>query len=282
MGNSDMYFVHLSDTHILAHEDERLYGNDTTANLRAVIDHLETEQIEPSFVLITGDLTDHGEWPSYRRLRGLVRETELRLGVPVLLVLGNHDRRSAFRQAILGDAEATDADEYYYATTINGLRIIVLDSTISGRDDGEIGPRQLEWLEDQFAFGPIGQPTVIALHHPPHLAANTHLDGFALEDRERLERVIARHNVLAVLSGHTHLSSHARLGNAASLSAPSTAYLANPAPGRDLCRTSGIGFNIVSLRSGKITSHPVILPAPSASLQYVPPSIDSDLLAAIA
>ncbi|MCY4448316.1 MAG: metallophosphoesterase [Chloroflexi bacterium] len=282
MGNSGMYFVHLSDTHILADEDERLYGNDTTANLRVVIDHIYIEQIRPSFVLITGDLTDHGEWPSYRRLRKLVRETEALLGAPVLLALGNHDRRSSFRQAMLDEAEATDADEYYYSTTIDGLRIIVLDSTISGRDDGEIGPRQLDWLENQLAFGPVGQPTVIALHHPPHHAVNAYLDGFTLGDRERLERVISRHNVLAVLSGHTHLATHARLGNAVSLTAPSTAYLASPAPGREFSRTSGIGFSIVSLRSGRIASHPVILPTPLGSLLPVGPFIEPELPVTVA
>ena len=36
MGYRDTYFVHLSDTHILSHEHERLYGIETTANLRAV------------------------------------------------------------------------------------------------------------------------------------------------------------------------------------------------------------------------------------------------------
>ena len=58
MGNTGMYFVHLSDTHILAHEHERLYGTYTTANLRAVIEYIDTEQIKPSFVLITGDLAE--------------------------------------------------------------------------------------------------------------------------------------------------------------------------------------------------------------------------------
>lgn len=256
----DQYFVHLSDTHIHSLAHERLHGQDTQASFRAVIDYIALQQINPSFVLITGDLSDYGEWPSYRRLRNLVAEAESRLSAPVLLAIGNHDYRAAFRQVMLDEPEATDHDKYYYSKTIRGLRVIVLDSAISGKEYGEIGSNQLTWLEHELASGPQAQPTVLAFHHPPHLTGNSSFDNYSLGDRAELERVISGHNVLGIFSGHVHFSSQAQVGDAVSLSAPSTAYLADPARLRGIHETEGIGFSLVSVRSGKVTSQPIILP----------------------
>lgn len=62
----------------------------------------DEEKAQLDGVLISGDLTENGTADDYRNLR---RELERRFpGIPLLVTLGNHDEKSAFREGWLGQA----------------------------------------------------------------------------------------------------------------------------------------------------------------------------------
>src|SRR4030088_1469318 len=156
--------LHLSDTHILPTEDDRLHGVDTMANLRLALDSVAEHGATPDAILVSGDLANAGELESYRRLRGVLDEARARFGVPVLPVMGNHDARGPFREGLLREPASDDPD--CYVTWLGGLRVIVLDSTVPGAAPGERDSTQLEWLRTELVQ-PAPDGTLVVLHHPP-------------------------------------------------------------------------------------------------------------------
>jgi 3',5'-cyclic AMP phosphodiesterase CpdA len=53
--------LHLSDTHILPTDDDRLHGVDTLANLRLALDSVAEHAVMPDVIVISGDLANGGE-----------------------------------------------------------------------------------------------------------------------------------------------------------------------------------------------------------------------------
>ena len=92
---NDFYFIHISDTHITPPRSGLYAGEDTAQNFNRVIAAAFELDVDPAFIVVSGDLSDNGEVESYVRLACLVAEVEER-GIPVLLALGNHDNRDNF------------------------------------------------------------------------------------------------------------------------------------------------------------------------------------------
>ena len=70
--------LHLSDTHILPTDEDRLHGVDTMANLRLALDSVAEHGATPDAILISGDLANGGELESYGRLRGVLDAAKAR------------------------------------------------------------------------------------------------------------------------------------------------------------------------------------------------------------
>jgi Icc protein len=86
-------FLHITDLHITAPETEdETRQTDTVRALARMIEIANTLDPAPAFVVASGDLTNIGDEPSY----GLLREMMAGLRMPVILGLGNHDRRAGF------------------------------------------------------------------------------------------------------------------------------------------------------------------------------------------
>lgn len=177
--------AHVSDTH--------LDGTPRTAERVArVVEHLAGLHRPVDAVLLTGDLADHGLPEEYAGLRVFER-----LGVPLLHLPGNHDRREAFVAAGLGPLNR--------AERVGDALFALLDSTIPERDDGLIEDAALEWLDGALAGG---EPAFVCFHHPPVEIGHEMADTIRQFGEERLAAVLRRHpNVVAVLCGHYHAAS---------------------------------------------------------------------------
>ncbi|MEW5885427.1 MAG: metallophosphoesterase, partial [Pseudomonadota bacterium] len=92
-----MLIAQLSDLHLRAAAPAGACV-DTAALLRACVHDLCVRQPSPDLLLLSGDLSDSGSAADYALLRQLVQPLRA-LGVPVLPLLGNHDRRAALRLA---------------------------------------------------------------------------------------------------------------------------------------------------------------------------------------
>jgi 3',5'-cyclic AMP phosphodiesterase CpdA len=200
----DHFLLHLSDTHLLAGE-ARLYDRvDSERHLRELFEQVEASEGRPEAIVFTGDLADRGEPEAYDRLRSIVEPAAERLGAEVIWVMGNHDKRTAFRSQLFGEiGNERPVDRVY---DVGGLRIITLDSTVPGHHYGEVSPAQLDWLAEELA-SPAPHGTLLAMHHPPlpsvlDLAVLVELRGQAA-----LAEVLDGSDIRSILAGHLHYSS---------------------------------------------------------------------------
>lgn len=196
--------LHLSDTHLVG-RPEPLYGAvDSEARLRQLLAHITESGIRPEALVFTGDLTDKGEPEGYRKLYDAVEPVAQALGAQLIWLMGNHDRREALRETLLG--EAPRADPLYRSYRLGGLRIITLDTSVPGHHHGEIDQEQLAWLAAELAT-PAPEGSILAMHHPPipmiqNLAVLTEL-----RNQDGLRQVVEGSDVRLILAGHLHFSS---------------------------------------------------------------------------
>ncbi|KQQ95048.1 hypothetical protein ASF62_00330 [Leifsonia sp. Leaf325] len=222
--------AHLSDTHFLA--DGPLYGTvDTDTGLAAALQRLEASGVRLDALVFTGDITDRGEPDAYARVRAVVEPAAERIGAEVIWVMGNHDERMPFRRELLGvgdgiaaapfDAADADADRADSAdavaafgsaasvdtvTTVHGLRVIALDTSVPGYHHGALDDAQLEWLAEVLSE-PAEHGSLLALHHPPIPTPIGAMQILELERQERLSAVITGSDIRAILGGHLHYAS---------------------------------------------------------------------------
>lgn len=195
-------FVHLTDLHISdpATDDPHLY-TDTVATLDRVKGMIARIDPEPAFVAVSGDLTNHGDAASYHALQASLA----RIGLPVVLALGNHDRRAGFRAVFDRDAPDPDVPVFHHARH-GRLHVIALDSSVPGRVGGAIGDAQFAQLAVALDAHPDFRKLILC-HHPPAFGRADALgwESLSPQDSARLADALAGHDIAAILSGHVHL-----------------------------------------------------------------------------
>ena len=262
-------FVHLSDLHI-APPAARAYGTDPAGNLRAVAQRIREMQLEPACFIFSGDLSDRGESESYAHLRDILRDEFEPFGVPLLLGLGNHDTRLPFRQVILGQTDADDEyEQYFYSHCLGELRVLMLDSKLPGAVHGLLGESQLAWLEARLAEPTAGD--IIVMHHPCVPRGVPRPDDYLLQDADALASVLARHStnpLLAILCGHSHVSTSSLFAGTLHVAAPATAYLLDPSKREGGRGLEGAAFNLCTAREGRLVVNPVFLPSSGRELYH--------------
>jgi 3',5'-cyclic AMP phosphodiesterase CpdA len=236
--------VHLSDSHVLPTDADRLQGVDTLQNVRDILQVVEDSGLRPDALIVSGDLANHGEIDSYRRLRAELEPAVARLRSQLIVAIGNHDARPAFREAML-DAAPSD-EPIDYVRWIGELRVIVLDSTVPRAAYGEVRPRQLTWLAKQLETR-ADEGTLLVLHHPPVPDATPLAGLLTLHGAAELEAVIRGSDVVGVLAGHAHHAISAAFGGAFCYAAPATAYTVDPLllEQRTLRGVQGGGFGVI-------------------------------------
>lgn len=272
----DITLIHLSDTHLLPGEDDRMHGVDTDvarmhgvdtmANLRDALDLIETRGLRPDGFVVTGDLADAGGVASYERLRTVVQGMELRFRVPVVLTLGNHDKRDDFRAGYLG--EAPTQAPYFHSERIGDLRVIALDSSVPSAPHGLIDAAQLEWLREELrTTAPLG--TLLAFHHPPVPGPVPLINQpmLALRNPAELADVVRGSDVVGILAGHVHHPTWAVLDGIPCASAAATAYTVDPlAQGSVIRGIEGPSFGLVQMYGRTMVSTAVTLPSTQREL----------------
>ena len=167
--------------------------------LERVLDRLIGGPNRPDLLLLTGDLTEFGDAESYRR----IADSVARCPFPVWPMMGNHDLRAPLLKAL--PDTPSQGGFVHYALSLDGLRLILLDTTQEGRHGGAFCAARAQWLSDELAAHP-DTPTVIAMHHPPVETGIAWMDvGQSEAWIARFAAAIADHRqVQAILSGHLH------------------------------------------------------------------------------
>jgi len=194
-----LLIAQLTDVHIGFDPDARPEELNRI-RFRAVLERLERAPHKLDFMVLSGDLTDHGDRDSFAKIAAVLGE----MPCPLLPLVGNHDDREELRRAF---PDTPCEDEFvHYVVERDGLRIICLDTFEEGRHGGAFCIRRRDWLKAQLAAGG-DTPSVIFMHHPPIVS------GIDWMDPAPDEQWIAhfadaveghQHAIRAIHCGHLH------------------------------------------------------------------------------
>lgn len=210
-----MLIAQLTDLHIGFERDNPDELN--SARLTQALKWLKAQERQPDMLLLTGDLTEHGDIASYERLRSAVAGC----GFPVHLCVGNHDDRAALKQ-VFPETPVEDGFVQYVVDTPE-VRIIVLDTLDPGHHGGAFCERRMAWLKAKLAEVP-DKPILLALHHPP---IETGIAWMTTHPQEpwvaMIDAAIGDRDDVTMICGHIHRSITTRWKGRTLSVAPSSA-----------------------------------------------------------
>lgn len=162
----------------------------------------ELNELQPTAVVITGDLTDEGFRQEYKTFSTFLKMLEC---PNTLLVPGNHDARNV---GYLHFEEMLGARGR--VLKLPGVSLIGLDSSEPDLDSGRIGRERYLWLEDNVDPEDF---TMVCLHHHLIPVPGTGRERNIVYDAGDVLEVLVRAGVDMVLSGHKHVPYVWRLEN---------------------------------------------------------------------
>ncbi|MBR1164612.1 phosphodiesterase [Bradyrhizobium elkanii] len=193
-----MKIVQLTDPHLVP-RGTLLRGIDPEARLRACLAEIEAHHRDAAALVVSGDVTDLADRPSYQLFRDILAEFSL---PPLHITVGNHDRRSVFG-AVFPDHLAPDG--YAHSRFDLGEHVgLLLDTWTKGTHAGSFDRLRLDWLGAQLAEG--HKPVLMFMHHAPVKVGLKRLDQIALKGEEEFWDVIApfRSRIRHLFFGHMH------------------------------------------------------------------------------
>ena len=137
---------------------------DPCSKIEKIIQIAKETNVKPAFSIITGDISQNGSTSGYRIAKEYISQIES-FGGPVIPVMGNVDKRIRFRENLLPGTKTGADAPCYHSKTIEGVRVIALDSLNPGKETGTLGDEQLDWLKKELTH--LNKPTFITMHHPP-------------------------------------------------------------------------------------------------------------------
>jgi 3',5'-cyclic-AMP phosphodiesterase len=218
-----MILVQLTDLHLRPAGKACYRVAETNMLTERALRAVAALRVKPDAIVISGDLTDNGLPDEYAVLIGALRRHIA--GVRVYLIPGNHDRREVMRER-MGDWPGVISDPEFvqYAVDDLDVRLVMLDTVVTGEAHGELCARRLAWFDATLAAAPE-KPTIVVMHHPPFVCGIAHMDAINLRNSEDFAAIIARHRqVRRILCGHHHRPVTAHVAHAIASIAPSVAH----------------------------------------------------------
>ncbi|MBM7365663.1 metallophosphoesterase family protein [Gordonia hydrophobica] len=237
----------ISDLHFDGTTDRR-------KRVAAVMDYLNGRCGGPRNIdalLVTGDIADEGLPEEYREA-----VEALSTDIPTLMTLGNHDDRTAFNSVVY-DMESC-SEPVNSALRLDGLLILALDSSISGRSDGYLARGTLDWARTQIAEADPGTAVLVGFHHPALPIGIPFIDDRCQLDPALLAEFIDEHpTIVGTVSGHAHTPAATMFAGRPHIVAPGVASTLNlPFEGTDVVNTvqrPGVAFHLID--DGALTTH---------------------------
>jgi len=220
-GANEFSFVQLSDTHWGF--DGAKVNPDAQGTLKKAVAAVNALEVQPDFVVFTGDLTHTTDDPKLRRER-MKQFREIAGGLNVKTVHfmpGEHDA-SLDR----GEAYQEHFGKLHYTFDHKGVHFIVLDNVSD--PEAVIGDAQTKWLQADLN-GLKRDTPIVVLTHRPLFDLYPQWDWTTGDAAAVIESLMPYQNV-TVFYGHIHQEHHHQTGHIAHHSAKSLMF-ALPAPG---------------------------------------------------
>lgn len=251
-GSGAIRLLQLTDCHLMPQPGVLFRGIDSDRTLGAVVAAAGALGIDFDQLILSGDLSHHGGPEAYKRLLELIAPLPgARHWIP-----GNHDERSAMRQAapLACGQERVDQGPW---------TLLLLDSTDQpdGRGGGSLSAASLDWLNAQLD-ATRERHVLIVLHHNPVSTGSRWQDAIMLGNADRFAELVgARPQVRGIVCGHLHQRQALWLGAVPVFCAPATSVQFKPGQPEfaleDDPRLARPGFCWYQLEAdGRIQAHP--------------------------
>lgn len=237
--------------------------------LEQILADLETQSLD--FLLIPGDLTQHGEWENHQWLINRLRQ----LPFPTYVVPGNHDiiaREASDRTLGLADFPRLYQDFgygdgqtlHYHQEILPGVHLVGLNSNAYDADGQQLGVGYLS--EDQLTWLDELLPTIqddlvmVMLHHNvlEHLSGQAQSplgQRYMVHNRQALIDRLQAAQVPLLFTGHLHVQDIARRGSLCEVLTGS--LVSYPHPYRIVAVERGAGRALqVSIQSHRLDAVP--------------------------
>ena len=201
-----MKFIHLSDLHLLP-QGQAVHGIEPHARLDAAVSCIRSEFADAEFCVVTGDLSDAGDFESYNAARQILDC----LPCPWHALRGNHDARQSHFRAALPDLPWQADGSLQFVLETSAGHFIALDSSVDGGvDSGNLTPDRLADLRVKLgAAQASGKDAFLFMHHVPFDVGIGWLDGVKLQNGvEFWETIKDFSNIRHMFFGHIHRPSH--------------------------------------------------------------------------
>jgi 3',5'-cyclic AMP phosphodiesterase CpdA len=220
LAGEDFFFLQLSDTHWGFKGPSNPQADVTLEHAVATINAVD---LQPDFIVFTGDLTHTTDDAAERRTR-MARFKDIVSGLKVKdvrFIPGEHDasldRGDAYREAF---------GETRYSFDHKGVHFIALDNVSEA--SGILGDAQLQWLAADLARTPADMQVVVLAHRP--LFDLYPAWDWMTKDGGRAIDILSQRDNVTVFYGHIHQEHHQMTGRIAHHSARSLVFPL-PAPG---------------------------------------------------
>jgi len=194
-----MKLIHISDIHINNH---KILDYDPVENFQTCMDHVAEHHADADMVVISGDLTHHGQEPSYTQLKSMLETWN----VTPQLMLGNHDIRENF-QAIFPNVARDENGFVQYTVEHDDAHFIFLDTHEEGTHSGNLCDKRLAWLEAKLDKASLdNKPAYLFMHHHPVDVGVLDSDNIGFIDQPSIQAVLKeyRNTIRHIFFGHCH------------------------------------------------------------------------------
>ncbi len=214
-----MLIAHLSDPHLCP--PGQLYQSvlDTTPRFAEAL--AQAASFSPDLLILSGDLTEHGDAESYARALDLLAA----FPAPILAIPGNHDDREAFRAGLSGlpNLVPLTPSGPLHAIADGPVRVIGFDVTVPGDHHGIVTPDHAAWLDATLSAAP-DRPTLVMMHQPLYPTGIGFVDAFRCFGEDTLAETLVRHpQAIRLVAGHVHRFTLTTFAGRPALTAPAIA-----------------------------------------------------------
>jgi Icc protein len=247
---TSLRLIQFTDTHLLARADDELRGVRTWSTLRACLARAREWHFPADALLLSGDLVQD-EPAGYSAIRSLYGA----LGVPVLVIPGNHDVPDRLGQT-LGDPPFQVGGTF----PLGEWLLVLLSSWYAESVDGEgrLGGAQLASLEAALRRH-APRPALVCVHHPAVSMDSTGIDELGLTDAAALLEIVDRHDcVRGVAWGHAHQALDVYRADKRLMCAPSTCIQFRPRRARIEVDDRPPGYRVIDLHANGSLSSEVV------------------------
>ncbi len=207
----------ISDSHLFESREIDLYGVNPFNSLEYVVERITYDEVPYDLIVVAGDLSEDGSTESYHHVNDLFH------GLPVTTIWmkGNHDNFSNIPHELHAKYVQSEVHK-------DPWHFIFLDTTIDGKDEGELSQSELIRLElflDTYSEKHI----LIFMHHQPIDVGSEFIDLLGLKNRNIFWELIAPYsNIRGIVFGHVHQAYDNTRNGIRLISVPSTSIQFKP------------------------------------------------------